>query len=464
MSSKISFIEAKSPGNHVFSKFPLPRLGSILLSTLLKQKGYYVRTFIEDIADPDWFFIENSNIVCISTITSTALRAYHLAQKFRENGRIVILGGIHPTFMPEEAIEYADYVIRGEGEQSFIQLIEHIHTGYPPLSAILGLTYKNKDGKIIHNAPSSLIENLDSLPEPDFSLIHNWKSSNLYPIATSRGCPFSCKFCSVIEMFGRRYRYKSIESTIKEIKNVLNPSHRTRIFFVDDNFAANKERTKNILKAILSEKLNLSWNAQTRVDVIEDDELLRLMADSGCDTLHIGFESINPHTLDEFNKKQTIDDNIRCIKKLKEYSLRIHGMFVLGADTDDVDTIKKTFEFAYKLGIETVQFLMLTPLPGTIFYQEMENNSRIIHHDWSKYDAHHVTFIPKMMRPEILHLETLKAMSKFYSWKYIIRHLLKLDFFYAGMGLYAKNAVKDALREAQNYFKDFRILSEGLSN
>ncbi|MCX7913591.1 MAG: B12-binding domain-containing radical SAM protein [Thermodesulfovibrionales bacterium] len=457
--NKISFIEAKSPGNHVFSKFPIPRLGAVLLSTLLKQKGYYVRVFIEDISEPDWFFIENSDVVCISTITSTALRAYQLAERFKKNGSIIILGGIHPTFLPEEAIEHADYVIRGEGEQSLLQLMDYIQKGSPSITSILGLTYKDKNGRIIHNPTSPYIEDLNSLPEPDFSLIHNWKASYFYPISTSRGCPFNCKFCSVIEMFGRKYRYKSVESTIKEIRNILNPKQKTKIFFVDDNFTANKERTKKILKGILSEKLNISWSAQTRVDIAKDDELLRLMVESGCDTLHIGFESINPRTLEAFDKKQTIDENIKCVKKLKEYSLKIHGMFILGADTDDVETIKRTLEFANNLRIDTVQFLMLTPLPGTIIYEEMENKKRIIHHNWSKYDAHHVTFVPERMKPETLHLETLKAMGKFYSWKYIMRHLLKFDLFYAVMGLYAKNAIKDALKEAQDYFKDFQIVS-----
>lgn len=461
--NKISFLEVKSSGDHIFSKFPIPRLGSVLLSTMLKQRGYNVRVFIEEVSEPDWSFIENSDIVCISTITSTALRAYHTAQRLRKLGIFVIMGGVHPSFLPDEAIEYSDYVVRGEGEQSLLELIDFIEKGYPKLHSITGITYKDKTGKIIHNPSSPFIEDLDALPEPDFSLIHNWKLSYMHPVSTSRGCPFDCRFCSVIHMFGRKYRFKSVGAAIEEIKNVMAPEHKTRIFFVDDNFTANKNRTKQILNSIISEKLKLSWSAQTRVDVAKDPELLRLMADSNCDTLHIGFESINPLTLKAFNKKQSLAEIIYCVKKLKEYKLNIHGMFVLGADTDDIETIRKTADFASKLGIDTVQFLMLTPLPGTTIFDEMKDSKRLLHYDWSKYDAHHVTFVPAKMGPETLHLETLKSMGRFYSWKYIMSHLIRFDFFYAAMGLYGKRAVNDALNEAQTYLEDLEILPANLT-
>jgi radical SAM superfamily enzyme YgiQ (UPF0313 family) len=456
--NKVSFIEVKSPGYHVFSKFPIPRLGSVLLSTLLSRRGYNVKVFIEDVAEPDWSFIENSDIVCISTITSTALKAYQISDRLRKIGIPVVIGGVHPTFLPEESIQHCDYVIRGEGEQSLLELFDFLENAKPALESIKGLTYWDKSGRALHNPIPPFIDNLDALPQPDFSLIHNWNSSYLHPVATSRGCPYDCRFCSVILMFGRRYRFKSLPATMREIKNVMHPKLRTRIFFVDDNFTVNKDRTKQILKWIISERLNLSWSAQTRVDVAEDAELLRLMADSGCDTLHIGFESINPQTLEVFNKKQKVEEIVYCVKRLKEYHLNIHGMFVLGADTDDVDTIKKTADFARHLGIDTVQFLMLTPLPGTEIFNEIRDSDRLLHTDWSKYDAHHVTFIPSNMRPETLHLETLKAMGKFYSWSYILSHLIKFHFFYAAMGLYGKRAIKESLGQAQAYLEEIAIL------
>ena len=132
----ISFIEVKSPGAHIFSKFPIPRLGSVLLSTILANKGFKVKVFIEDVAEPDWLFIESSDLVCISTITSTAVRAYALADRLRKRGIPVVMGGAHPSLMPGEALGHADYVVRGEGDYTLPELIEYLTRGTPPVNSI----------------------------------------------------------------------------------------------------------------------------------------------------------------------------------------------------------------------------------------------------------------------------------------------------------------------------------------
>ncbi|MGZ3579489.1 MAG: B12-binding domain-containing radical SAM protein, partial [Syntrophales bacterium] len=290
---RVSFIEAGSPGLHIFSKFPIPRLGAVLLSTILRERGYEVKAFVEDVAEPDWSFIESSDLVCISTITSTAIKAYRIAKRFKALGIPVIIGGTHPTFLPDESLEYADFVIRGEGEHTLVELLEYLEKGTPALTGIRGLSYRDRDGRNVHNPSREFIEDLDSFPEPDFSLIHNWSPSNPHPVSTSRGCPYDCTFCSVISMFGRSYRFKSVEATLKELKYVASVSKAIK-FMVDDNFAANKRRTKEILRGMIAEGIKMRWSAQVRPDVARDPELLRLMADSGCHTLYIGFESINP--------------------------------------------------------------------------------------------------------------------------------------------------------------------------
>jgi radical SAM superfamily enzyme YgiQ (UPF0313 family) len=449
LTMQISFIEVKSPGAHIYSKFPIPRLGSVLLSTILKNNGYNVKVFIEDIDEPDWLYVENSDIVCISTITSTVIRAYELADKLRLKDKIVILGGPHPSFLPEESLKHSDYVVRGEGDYTLPELIGYLTKGSPSIESILGLSYI-RDNKIINNPPRPLLDNLDILPEPDFSLVHGWKIKNIYPISTSRGCPFDCKFCSVIQMFGRKYRFKSVQATLKEIRSVATKVKST-IFFVDDNFTANKNRTKEILKAMISEKIKIPWSAQVRTDVAKDSELLRLMADANCTTLYIGFESINPETLKLYSKKQSLEEIVNCIKAVKDKGISIHGMFVVGADTDSLETIHKTTDFAINLGIDTIQFMILTPLPGTPIFDEMKKTNRLLHTDWSKYDAHHVVYKPILMSPEQLQIETLKAMGRFYSWRYILNNLLKFKLYYAGIGLYGKNAIKRSLKDIKQY-------------
>ncbi len=449
----ISFIDIKSPGAHVFSKFPIPRIGSVLLSTILAGRGYHARVFIEDAAEPDWPFIEKSDIVCISTITSTAVRAYAVADRLRGLGIPVIMGGAHPSLMPEEALEHADYVVRGEGDIALPELIDHLAKGGAPPGRIHGVSYRSPSGEKMHNTGRGFLEDMDILPEPDFSLIHGWEPSNTYPISTSRGCPFGCRFCSVIQLFGRKYRFKSVEATLREFCRVA-AAYKATIFFVDDNFSADKQRAKAILRGMVERGVKHSWSAQVRTDVAKDPGLLRLMADSGCVTLYIGFESINPKTLRLYDKKQNVDEIVQCIRIVKEHGIDIHGMFVLGADTDSVDTIRRTAEFAVDLGLDTAQFMPLTPLPGTPVFSEMKDAGRLLHTDWSKYDMHHVVFSPAMMKPETLQVETLKAMKKFYSWKYILNHLVKFDFHYAMIGLYGRWAVRHLLGKVRAYFED----------
>ncbi len=447
---RISFIEAGSPGLHIFSKFPIPRLGAVLLSTILREQGYVVKAFIEDVAEPDWPFIESSDLVCISTITSTAPKAYGIGKRMKALGIPVIIGGAHPTFLPEEALDYADFVIRGEGDRSLVELLACLEKGTPSLAGIKGLSYRDREGTNVHNPSPEFIQDLDSLPLPDFSLVHKWNPSNVYPVSTSRGCPYDCTFCSVIRMFGRKYRFKSVEAALKELRHAASVSNATK-FIVDDNFTANKMRAREILKGMIAEGIRMRWSAQVRTDVAADAGLLRLMADSGCHTLHIGFESINPATLKAYNKKQTREDIVTCIRTVRDHGIHIHGMFVLGADTDDAGTIQDTADFAIKLGIDTVQFMILTPFPGTPFFQDMMQSGRLLHTDWSKYEIQHGVFKPRLLSSSTLQTETFRAMSRFYSWKYIFNRLARLDFHYAALGIFGKTAVARTLKATAGY-------------
>jgi radical SAM superfamily enzyme YgiQ (UPF0313 family) len=197
----IYFIEARSPGAHIFSRTPLPRLGPILLATIMRNHEYNTKVFIEDIAKPDWSLFEDADIVCISSITSTAPRAFQLARRFKEKGVPVVLGGPHSTFLPEEGLLYADYVVRGEGEETLVELVDALRTSRP-LNTIKGLSYKNEKDEVVHNPDRGLVADLDDSPIPDFSLVYNWNKAKVVPIATSRGCPFACRFCSESRCLG----------------------------------------------------------------------------------------------------------------------------------------------------------------------------------------------------------------------------------------------------------------------
>jgi len=195
-----------------------------------------------------------------------------------------------------------------------------------------------------------------------------------------------------------------------------------RIFFYDDNLAANRKRLKALLRLMIQEGITVPWGAQVRTDVVRDKELLELMRASGADFVALGLESINQATLDHFEKSQTVGDIEHAIKVLHDYGIRSHGMFVLGADHDTPDSVRETVEFAIRNKIDTIMLNILTPLPGTLQFEELDAEGRIIERDWSFYDAQHVVFRPRQMTPIHLLQETLRANRRFYAtWRPVLQ-------------------------------------------
>jgi len=426
---KIIGIEPAPPGFHVFSAFKLPRLGLPIIGTILRDKGYQIKLFCQDIAPIDWAEVLTADMVMISTITSTAPETYHIARKIKEKARVlgkdipIVMGGAHVTFMAEEALDnYADFVVRGEGEQTILELLSWLENGNDPdsISRIPGLSYKIGT-RVYHNDKRPHLRDQDGLPTPELSLIEGWKDPTIFPVLTSRGCPFDCTFCSVTKMFGHRYRIRSPEKVLEDIKYYHRLYPGAWMFFYDDNFAADKKRTKRLLELMLENNLRFPWTAQSRLDVVKDKDLLALMQKCGCKVLYIGLESVNPQTLLEYNKRQTVEEMEEAIKTLHQYKIKIHGMFVLGGEQDDRDTVMQTVKSAINWKIDTVQMVILTPLPGTPLYDNLVSENRITSFDWSQYDGHHVVYKPnKMSVWELQFGVMLEAMPKFYSlWQAI---------------------------------------------
>lgn len=409
---KIVLIESRSPGRHVFSMILLPRIGIILLGTILRNMGYDVTVIVENFHKIDWKIIQNADLICVSLITSTSIGGYEIAKKCKEMGKIVIIGGSHPTFMTEEAAQYADYVCIGEAEWSFPKLVNAILRNDSNPREIKGVAYKIDEVLIKTGlTPAVTEQDLDDFPFSDFSLIYGNPKMKITPIISSRGCPHSCDFCSVIVMFGRKMRYRSEDNVFEEIKD-QKPRH---IFFYDDNFTINKERTWNILTRIMSLPKNKrpTWSAQVDVNVASDKDLIRFMGKSGCDYVYVGFESINQKTLEAYNKKQDIGKIKRCIEAFHQNGINVHGMFVFDPKNDDSSVIDETCRFVEDTKIETVQFLNLTPLPGTPLWQREEKN--LLTRDWKLFDAHHIVLEAKKMTTLNMQQETINAMRRFYS-------------------------------------------------
>ncbi len=462
----IVFIEPRNEHLHIYSRFELPRLGSLLLATIMRDLGYETKAYF--LKDKE---IRNLNLhpdlICISTITSTALTAYNLAIHYRSLGIPVVMGGPHVSALPEEAIRYSDFVIEGEGEKSLPLLVKALQEGHT-LEHIPGLLWKVGD-TIHQNEKNSHIQILDKNPIPDWSLMdfgdnlgRGITRKRAIPVQTSRGCPHDCSFCSVTQMFGQKYRYRSTESIIEEIRQFDPEKHS--LFFVDDNFTASRKRSIELLDAMIDEGLDkFSWSTQVRVEIAKDKELLYKMHKAGCRFLYIGFESVNPASLVEMNKHQTRESIEYAIKEIRKSGIHIHGMFVFGFNSDTIKSCKATVRFAIKQKIDSVQFLILTPLPGTKFYYQMLEENRIIDRNWKEFDAHHVKFEPKNMTLSELQSMQIMGHRRFYSWWNNVFRLIRGKMASFVIGVYAhflNIKMKRAEKRYLHRIKAYEIIQE----
>ena len=431
---KIRLIEPDAPSMHLWSQSYFVRLGLPIIGATLKAQGHDVRIYHPNLAPIDWDDVHSADLVGLSSTTSTTPAAYAAADDLRWRGIPVIHGGSHVTFMADEALEHGDYVARGEGgEQTMLELIEALE-GQRQFEDVAGLSFL-REGVAVHNQLREPCADLDTLPFPDLDLIVGHEKLGTMPIMTSWGCPFACNFCSVTAMFGRKYRFRSAESVIAEIKE----KRPKRIFFYDDNFAANKRRLKRLLQMMIDEGLAMPWGAQVRTDVVRDPELLDLMQRSGCEFVALGLESVSQDTLDHFEKSQTVEDIERSIEILHDYGIRSHGMFVLGAEHDTPDSVRDTVTFALKNDIDTVMLNILTPLPGTPQFNDLDAAGRIFDKRWHLYDAHHVVFKPLLMTPYELQIENIRGYMRFYSLRawlrcvFVVRSAQRALFHWWGM-------------------------------
>ncbi len=429
---KIALIEPCGSANHVFSSVRMPRLGLPLLGTILHNAGYTVSLHTGKSTALPWTKILGSDLVGISTTSSTSSEAYRIAGYLRTHRIPVVIGGIHATFYPEEALNYADYVVRGEADHTFLELVRAIlDKGHP--GAVPGVSFR--DGEtFIHNPLPEHPVNLDDLPAPDFSLYGPRPPFRSVPVMTSRGCPYNCIFCSVTAMFGRRYRFRSTDLVLEELARY----HGRPVFFCDDNFTANARRSKELLRGLLDHEIRLGgWGAQVRVEVARDAEMMELLQRAGCRILYVGLESINPATLESYNKGQTVEDVRYFVERCHDYRMRVHGMFVFGGEEDTVEIMPRTADFALQSRIDSVQFATLTPLPGTPLFEQLDREQRIFTYNWDLYDGLHAVFQPHGMSAKQLQNGSITAMKRFYGLRHLFQNVRLTGWgsvFYRGVG------------------------------
>ncbi len=368
--------------------------GPLILGHILKDAGHDVSVYEELYADVDYSKLFDADVFCLYTMTSNAPRAYELADMLHQKSHArVLIGGMHASVLPEEALRHADQVIVGEGEAAILDVVEG----------------RNTD-RIVH---ARFLKNLDEAPLPDYSLLKT--RCDCANVMSTRGCPFCCSFCTTSRMF-HPYRERSVDSVIAELRYYKSLGFKY-MNFEDDNFTANKERAKEICRRMIREGLVFRETFFFgRTDMANDDELLDLLQRAHLTRALVGIESLNQKSLDEVNKHQKISDIERCAAALAKHKIRLIASIVLGIDTDRQEDIMRSVDFSKKINAYQLQPAVMTPFPGTAVYMQYKKENRMLTEDWSLFDMMNVTFLPKTMTPWELQKMFFRAVKRFYTF------------------------------------------------
>lgn len=301
-----------------------------------------------------------TDLVALSVETYTARRAYQIAARYRKKGVPVVMGGFHPSLAPDDALKHADSIVIGEAEESWPRLLEDF------ASNRMQRQYEQAERPSLNHR------------FPDRSIYGDKKYQPIALVETGRGCRFKCEFCSITQFYRQSHVQRPVSDVIAEITAL----DQRYIFFTDDNISVNRSRFKELLRALIP--LNISWAAQTSIDIAKDEEILGLMRRSGCVCILIGFETLNASVLSAMDKgvngqTEKYDSAITAFRK---NGIGVYGTFVFGYDGDEPASFEKTFQFAQRHGFFFTAFNHLVPFPGTPLYDRLQNQGRLLHDKW----------------------------------------------------------------------------------
>jgi radical SAM superfamily enzyme YgiQ (UPF0313 family) len=361
----------------------LPSLGLLTLAGMTPRDIEMEYTDVPDLTKVDGLPGEY-DVVAISSFTAQMNEAYELADRYRAAGTTVLLGGLHVTALPDEALQHADSIVIGEGEPSWPALISDLT--------------KNRLQRVYDSRQRPF--NLADSPLPRFDLL-NQDHYNRMTVQTARGCPHSCEFCAASIRLSPFYRLKPVENVIAEIRCIKELQPQPFIEFADDNTFVNKPHGKRLMQAL--QKEHIKWFTETDISVAEDDELLGMMRDAGCVQVLIGFESatqkgVTGVELKRDWKAKRFDDYMSAIDRIQGHGISVNGCFVLGMDNDGPDCFENVVEFVRDSNLYDVQITMLTPFPGAPLYDRLESEGRLLDETaWHLCTLFDVNFEPRNM-------------------------------------------------------------------
>jgi len=430
--------------DYTTNHFRMPRIGPVIIGSILKELGYSVKVYAEAVHKFDKHTLDqicSADLVAMSILTYGANRAYALASLIRQVNKnaIIVMGDVHPTIMPDDCLAYCDFVIRGEGDETIVELLSYLNEegGAPALHEIAGLSYRH-DGHTVHNNSRERPKEIGVVA--DLSLVDTFVRSNIINYLTegrasmsviqaSRGCPIACKFCLGSAILGEQYRTKEIDKVIDNLNLIqsFNLGIRPVVFFIDNHFFINRQWTKALLRRIIAGKYRFSFIAFGQYFVGRDPEMLDLLREAGFIRIFVGFESINPQTLKDFNKAQSEAAMRECIAAMHKHGIQIHGSFIFGGETDDEAVAEATVQFALDSNILTASFFSLTEYPfeshSFVPTTNVLPKNRLLADNLDYYNLNFVSFYPQLMRPSQLQKKLISAYERFYSPRRILKQI-----------------------------------------
>ena len=341
------------------------------------------------------------DLVGITAMSHQATRGYEIAERFRSQGIPVVMGGIHPSVLPHEALTHADSVVVGEAEPVMAQLLEDCLNGC--LKPIYRSSFPDND--------------LLTIPWPRRELLAGKRYLTTQTVQASRGCPYDCPFCTVTPYFGRSFRYRAPDDILAELR-----SFRGRLtIFLDDNILGDPERAKPILKGMVG--MGLKWGGQANLRFAEDPELVRLVAASGCIGIFVGIETATG-SFANLPKNSGGSSAAELIRRVRDAGIVLEASLIFGFDDHDESIFDRTLAFLDDCSPGVATFNVLTPYPGTELFRQFEAEGRLLHRDWRRYDHSQVVFRPKLMTPERLYRGWLEVRQEVYRWPAIFSRVL----------------------------------------
>lgn len=410
-----------------FTGLALPLLAALTPDDWETELIYEV---IEDVP-----FDTDADLIGVSTMGHGVIRSIDIAKEYRRRGKTVILGGYMASIMPEEAVKYCDSLIIGDAELVWQQMLSDFENGN------LKKTYEKP-----------LEGNWYSTPSPRFDLLEGKNLGDFLPVQAGRGCPNSCSFCSVSCLYSGRYVKRPLPEVIRDIEQIKSLGYK-KILLLDDNIFSDRKYLDSLLDTLI--KLDISWMSQCEITIGKDDELLEKLQRSGCTTLSFGLESISRESLISMDKGWAVPAEYDfLIQNIRNHGIDVSTEMVVGGEGDTLESIRMTKDFIEKNKISVPRFYILTPFPGTRFFDQIKEEGRLVNNDIYSYDGTSAVYRPKNMTPDELTQAYWELYSELFTIKSIIkRNILRKEMlktparciFNMGVNLYYREQIKRSI-------------------